>query len=43
MEGKRFVLREGNNLAPCTPIEYIRAMDEAGKKFGYYETRDYIG
>ena len=36
MEGKRFVLREGNNLAPCTPIEHIEAMYEAGKEYGKY-------
>ena len=36
MEGKRFVLREGNNLAPCTPIENAAAMYEAGKQFGRY-------
>jgi len=39
MEGRRFVLREGNNLAPCTPIEHIEAMYETGKEFGYYETK----
>jgi len=38
MEGRRFVLREGNNLAPCTPIEHIEAMYEAGKNFGHYGT-----
>jgi len=38
MNGRRFVLREGNNLAPCTPIEHIEAMYEAGKRFGHYET-----
>jgi len=37
MNGGRFVLREGNNLAPCTPIEHIGALYEAGKEFGYYE------
>jgi len=36
MEGKKFVLREGNNLAPFTPIENVEAMYEAGKKFGRY-------
>ncbi|MFH1903304.1 MAG: uroporphyrinogen decarboxylase family protein [Candidatus Omnitrophota bacterium] len=37
MEGGRFVLREGNNLAPCTPVENVEAMYEAGKVFGVYE------
>jgi len=36
MQGGKFVLREGNNLAPCTPIEHIEAMYEAGKRFGKY-------
>lgn len=36
MEGGRFILREGNNLAPCTPIENVEAMYEAGKEFGCY-------
>lgn len=36
MKGKRFVLREGNNLAPLTPVENVRAMYQAGKKFGKY-------
>lgn len=38
MEGGRFVLREGNNLAPCTPVENVEAMYGAGKIFGLYET-----
>lgn len=33
-EGGRFVLREANNLAPCTPVENIEAMYAAGKEFG---------
>ncbi|MCM8769520.1 MAG: hypothetical protein NC911_07635, partial [Candidatus Omnitrophica bacterium] len=37
MEGGRFILREANNLAPCTPIENIVAMYQAGKKFGRYQ------
>ena len=37
MEGGRFVLIAANNLAPCTPIENIEAMYEAGKEFGRYE------
>jgi len=37
-EGGRFVLREANNLAPCTPIENIEIMYEAGKEYGGYQT-----
>ena len=33
---KRFVLREGNNLAPYTPLENIAAMYEACKEYGRY-------
>jgi hypothetical protein len=36
MEGGRFVLREGNNMAPQTPVEHIEAMYEAGKRYGRY-------
>ncbi|MBU4198374.1 MAG: hypothetical protein KKG09_09135 [Verrucomicrobia bacterium] len=36
MEGGRFILKEANNMAPCTPIENIEAMYEAGKEFGRY-------
>ncbi len=35
-EGGRFILREGNNLAPGTPPENVRAMYEACKEFGRY-------
>lgn len=38
MEGGRFVLREGNNLAPGTPPENVAAMYQACKEFGRYET-----
>ena len=38
MEGGRFVLREANNLAPCTPIENVEAMYAAGKEYGRYKT-----
>lgn len=31
-----FVLREANNLAPCTPPEHIAAMYEACKEWGRY-------
>ena len=33
-EGGLFILREGNNLAPYTPIENCEAMYQAGRKFG---------
>ncbi|MEI7904938.1 MAG: uroporphyrinogen decarboxylase family protein [Candidatus Firestonebacteria bacterium] len=36
MEGGRFILREGNNLAPRTPLENISAMYEACKEQGKY-------
>lgn len=36
MEGGRFILREGNNLAPGTPLENLWAMYEAAKEFGRY-------
>lgn len=36
MEGGRFILREGNNLAPGTPVENIEAMYSACKEFGCY-------
>lgn len=36
MDGGRFILREGNNLAPGTAIENIRAMYETAKEFGTY-------
>jgi len=35
-EGK-LVLREGNNLAPCTPPEHIEAMYETARKYGRYD------
>lgn len=34
MEGGRFCLREGNNLAPMTPLENVRAVYDAGREFG---------
>ena len=42
LDGKMFLLREGNNLAPGTPLENIEAMVEAGLQFGRYpsETHD---
>jgi len=36
MDGGRFVLREGNNVAPGTPIENLRTLYLAGKEFGRY-------
>lgn len=36
MKGGRFILIAANNLAPCTPIENIKAMYEAGKTYGVY-------
>ena len=36
MEGGKFVLREGNNLAPGTPEENVAAMYAACKRFGRY-------
>lgn len=37
MEGGRFILIAANNLAPCTPVEHVVALYEAGKEFGQYE------
>jgi uroporphyrinogen-III decarboxylase len=36
MESGRFVLREGNNLAPGIPMENLRAMWDAVHEFGSY-------
>ncbi len=38
MEGGRFILREGNNLSPGTPVENVAAMYEAAHAFGNYES-----
>ncbi|MGC8863002.1 MAG: uroporphyrinogen decarboxylase family protein, partial [Armatimonadota bacterium] len=35
-EGGRFILRDANNLCPCTPVENVAAMYEAAKKWGKY-------
>jgi uroporphyrinogen-III decarboxylase len=35
LEGGMFVLREGNNLAPGTPLENTEAMYRAGRDHGY--------
>lgn len=37
MEGGKFVLREGNNLAPGVPLENLWAMWNAVHEFGKYE------
>jgi hypothetical protein len=34
LEGGQFVLREGNNLAPGTPMENTEALYHAGREFG---------
>jgi len=36
MDGGRFILREGNNLAPGTPLENLWAMYNAAKEIGRY-------
>lgn len=36
MEGGRFVLREGNNLAPGIPLENLWTMYDAAKEYGVY-------
>lgn len=38
LEGGLFVLREGNNLAPGTPLENTEAMYRAGRKLGVLRT-----
>ncbi|MGQ9553290.1 MAG: uroporphyrinogen decarboxylase family protein [Anaerolineae bacterium] len=37
MEGGRFIMCEGNNVAPHTPLEHMRVMYEAGKEYGKYQ------
>lgn len=37
MEGGKFILREGNNLAPFTPLENLWVMYETAKEFGRYD------
>ena len=36
MAGGKFILREGNNLAPGTPEENVSAMYEAARRYGTY-------
>lgn len=38
LEGGRFILREGNNLAPRTPLANTEAMYQAGRSGGSYRT-----
>ena len=33
---KKFIMREANNLSPCTPLENLKAMYETVKTFGKY-------
>lgn len=35
-DGGRFILREANNLSPRTPVENVKAMYEAARKYGNY-------
>ncbi len=37
MNGGRFVLREGNNLAPGTPLENVQALYDVARTFGRYK------
>jgi uroporphyrinogen-III decarboxylase len=32
--GGRFILRDANNLSPCTPVENVAAMYETARQFG---------
>lgn len=36
MDGGKFILIAANNLAPCTPVENVAALYEAGKTWGKY-------
>jgi hypothetical protein len=36
MNGRRFTLIAANNLAPCTPIENVKALYDAGCRYGRY-------
>ena len=35
--GRRFVMREGNNLAPGTPVEHLWAMYDTTRRYGRYD------
>lgn len=39
MRGGKFVMKEANNMPPCTPEENVRAMYEATREFGVYPAR----
>jgi uroporphyrinogen-III decarboxylase len=36
MRGGRFILKEANDLAPCVPLENMRAMYRAARAVGVY-------
>jgi len=36
-EGRKFSLREGNNLPPCVPLENLRAVYQACIEYGGYQ------
>jgi uroporphyrinogen-III decarboxylase len=36
MEGGRFILKEANDLAPCTPMDNLNALYQAARTFGIY-------
>lgn len=36
MQGGRFILHDGNNCAPNTPVTHFQAMYEAGRQYGRY-------
>jgi len=36
MTGGKFIMMAANNMAPCTPVENVRTMYEAVKKYGVY-------
>lgn len=40
LAGGRFILREGNNLAPHTPLEHTEALYRAGREFGQFRGED---
>ncbi len=35
-DGGRFILRDANNVSPLTPVENVRAMYDAARKYGRY-------
>jgi Uroporphyrinogen decarboxylase (URO-D) len=38
MQGGRFILHEGNNCAPGTPLAHFQAMYDAGREYGRYKS-----